>query len=132
MIRKESSAPRLRNPLAEAGINFSIAAVLPVILSVIVVFALGAAMGETYQTSKLYGYLSYLLPQVCFAVAALVFFRRTRTPVRKVYAPCKWYYYVLALALAFGLLFALGQLNTLFIGLLERIGYTPLESPDRL
>ncbi len=121
-MEKKQTEKLLKTPLTEAGISYSVAAVLPVLLSFIVMMILSAAIGEGYAESNLYKYLGYLAPQLSFAAAALLFFRRTKTPACEVYAPCKWYYVAFGVALAFGL-FSLSELNGLFIGLLEKIGY---------
>ncbi len=106
----------------EAGVAYTLSAALPILLMFVAMLILGAAGVD--GESDLYKYLSLLLPQASLATAALVFFRRTGTPARSVYHPCKWYYFPLALALAFGL-FALSEVNDLFVGLFEKIGYKP-------
>ncbi len=112
-----------RMPLSfEAGLNYSLAAVLPVLLSVLVVSAFRAIFGEDYASSNAYLYAAYLIPQLCFAVAALLFFRRSKTPFRAVYRLAKPRYFVLAALLAFGL-FSLSGLNSLFLELLGKLGY---------
>ncbi len=116
---------KLRAPLPEAGLNYSLAAVLPLFLAVVFLPVLQLAMGEGYTDTVLYRFLSFLLPQVGLGVCALIFFRRKSLSPRKVYTPCKWYYYLIAVLLAFGLLFALNTLNDLFIALLKCVGYTP-------
>ena len=63
------------------------------------------------------------MPQICFAAAALIFFRRSKVPVRTVYCGGKAKYFVLALLLQFGLLFSLSELNTLFLDWLSSLGY---------
>lgn len=109
--------------LTETGINYSLAGVLPVLLTFLAVTIFRAAAGENYESYDSYKYLCYLLPQLCFAAACLLFFRRSgELSAREVYSPCKWYYFLIALALAFGLL-SLSELNDLFIGLLEKVGY---------
>lgn len=124
MENKNSSERAERPLLLDAGLNYSLAAVVPVILSFIAVWIFFASMGEGYAGSDAYKYVTYLLPQLCFAGAALFFFRRNRQTVsaRSVYRPCKWYYFFLALGLAFGLL-SLSELNGYFIGFLEKLGY---------
>lgn len=119
------SEKQLREPLIEAGIDYSLAALLPLLLSLLAVSLLQAALGEGYLETLAYRYVSFLLPQICLAAAAAVFFGRRSLPIKKVYAPCKWYYYPVAVCLAFGLLFFLSGLNDYFIDLLRLIGYTP-------
>lgn len=110
--------------MLEAGVNYSAAGVLPVILSFLAVLIFSAAAGKRYTEYESYKYLTYLLPQLCFAGIALFFFRRNNQtlPAREVYAPCKWYYFLLAIGLSFGL-FSLSELNVYFMRLLEMIGY---------
>lgn len=117
-----------KGPLSEAGITYSLA----ILLFIIVSFAFSAIAGASvkgYQNTDWYRYLSYLLPQLCFAATVLIYFRRNRefSPVRKVYQGCKWHYYLLAIALAFGL-FSLSELNGYFVRLLELLGYQRTES----
>ena len=114
--------------LKESGIAFSLAALLPVLVS-LVLSVLVAAMGEGAQNAVWYRYLAYFLPQLCFALSAAVYFRRARHPFPEMYRGAKWHYYLIALFMQLGLLFSLGELNTLFIGWLEKLGYTSSESP---
>ena len=109
--------------LKESGITFSLAALLPVLFS-LVLSLFAAAAGEGYEQAAWYRYLVYLLPQLCFAAAAAVYFRRSRHPFPAMYRGAKWHYYLIAVLMQFGLLFSLGELNTLFISWLETLGYT--------
>lgn len=120
------SAPE-KKFLPEAGIAYSASSVLSVLLAFLVSAIFLAALKEGYAHNLAYKYLAFLVPQLCLAGVAALYFRRSRYPVRKVYAPCKWYYFLIALAVAFGLLFALNNLNGLFVRLLELMGYTPQE-----
>ena len=109
--------------LKESGITFSLAALLPVAASLVLsVFV--AAAGEGAQNTVWYRYLAYLLPQLCFALSAAVYFRRSRHPFPEMYKSAKRHYFLLAALMQFGLLFSLGELNTLFVGWLEKLGYT--------
>ena len=123
-----------RRALSEAGIAYSVSAVLPVLLSLIVGVIAMLAAGENYAETDWYLFLSYLLPQMCFAAAAVVFFRRSKVSVRITYCGCKWHYFVVAVLLQFGLMFSLSELNNYFIAFLERFGYVsagvPLPSLD--
>ena len=112
-----------RRALSEAGIAYSVSAVLPVILSLILGVIAALAAGEKYADTDWYRFLSYLLPQVCFAAAALIFFRRSKVSVRGTYRGCKWYYFLIAILLQFGLMFSLEELNGRFIAFLEKFGY---------
>lgn len=117
--------------LTEAGITYSVAAVLPVLLSFLVIGLAGLAAGEGFTQTQAYIYLCYLLPQICFAVAAAIYFSRTREPLRKTYCGCQWQYFVIAVLLQFGLL-SLTDLNSLFLKFLGLFGYrqTPVPVPD--
>ena len=112
-----------RRALSEAGIAYSVSAVAPVILALIVGVIGALAAGAEYAKSDWYLFLSYLIPQLCFAAAALVYFRRSGVSPRRTYGGCQWYYFPLAVLLQFGLMFSLAQLNDVFIGFLEDHGY---------
>ncbi len=124
MQNQKPSQNNERSLLLDAGLNFTLAAVIPVILSFIAVWIFSASLGEGYAQADSYRYVTYLLPQLTFAGLALFFFRknRQRLPVCTVYRPCKWYYFLIAIALSFGLM-ALSELNGLFIGLLGKVGF---------
>ena len=119
---------RLR-ALREAGVTYSLSAVLPVFLSLIVLLIASAVCGETYPDTQWYRYLSYLLPQLCFAAAAVVYFARTKHPLRETYRGCKWYYFAIAVVMEFGLIFSLSYLNNAFIWLLGKLGYSSRGTP---
>ncbi len=112
-----------RRALTEAGVAYSVGAVLPVIVSLVVSVIAALAAGEGYAGTAWYRFLAYLLPQVCFAVTALVFFRRSKVSVRRTYGGCKWYYFPVAVLMQFGLTFSLSELNSLFLGWLQSLGY---------
>ncbi len=114
----------VRKPLKEGGLAFSVGVLLYVVVSFGVVGIAGAIIGADAAQNDVYKYLSYLLPQLCFGAACLIFFRRKSLSPRAVYAPCKWYYFPLALLVAYGM-FSLSWVNTFFVGLLQKIGYTP-------
>ena len=122
-MQPKNKETAVRSLQTEAGINFSLAAILPVLLSFVVVMLFQAFAGKEYAATNAYRYTAYLLPQICFAASAFVFFRRSGMPVRKVYHKANWKYFVLAVSLSFGL-FSLSELNNLFIGIFEWMGYT--------
>lgn len=108
--------------LQNAGFTFSLACVLPVVLSLFVAI-IGAIAGEGYENSQWYRYTVYLMPQCCFFLAALFYFKKSKTPVKKVcFKRCKWYYFALAVVLQFGL-FSLSGLNSFFVDWLSSLGY---------
>ena len=115
--------------MMDAGLAYTLAAVIPVVISFVVVWIFSASMGEGFASSDTYLFVSYLIPQVCLAGVSLFFFRSNQKTLlaRSVYRPCKWYYFLLALGLSFGLL-SLSELNGYFIQLLEMIGYHLPES----
>lgn len=117
-----------RRALKEAGITYSAAAVFPVLFSALLLLIILVAGAKDYENEDWYKYLGFLIPQMCFAGAAIFFFRRSKASVKQTYAGCKWYYFVLALVLQFGLLFSLNELNGYFIQLLELFGYKRAES----
>ena len=104
-----------------SGIAFSLAAVLPNLLSIIFLIAVG--MGD-YEQTDWYLYASYLLPQTGFAITAIWFLFYTKTPIKSVVKnqKCAPRYFAIALLLQVGLFF-LSELNTLFLSFLENFGY---------
>lgn len=107
--------------LSEAGVSYSLAALLPVVLSFILSLALSSVADVTEK--DWYRYLSYLLPQLCLAATAAIYFFRSKEPLHRIYRGCKWYWFLIALLLQFGLLVSLSELNNLFIGFLKGFGY---------
>lgn len=116
--------------LGEAGIGYSAGAGLVILVSAF--FSLVVGMATTIPTDEITGeyiypdwylYLSFLLPQLCLAGAALIYFLRSKEPVRAVATSCKWYYFPIAIALQLGLMFPMSELNNLFIEGLRAIGY---------
>ncbi len=127
---ENSETKRLRpfREMEEAGLSFTLCACLPTLLSVVV----GLIIGQGGAGGDLVKYLSFLLPQICFAFAAILFFRRSKTSPKACYAPCKWYYFPLALVMQFGLLFCLGELNEYFVDFLGLFGYQASMTEDIL
>lgn len=104
-----------------SGVAFSLAAVLPTVLSVIFLIAVGS--GDYLQTDW-FLYVSYLLPQVAFAITAIWFLCYTKTPLKGVVKSqkCAPRYFLIALLLQIGLFF-LSELNALFLQFLGNFGY---------
>lgn len=119
----ELPMPDVRREMRETGLTYTVATLAPVLLSLILLLALVGVPQEQYAGADWYKYCNFLLPQICFAAAALVYFRRGTRTVREVYAPCKARYFLLSVLLQFGLLFSLSELNGLFVALLGKIGY---------
>ena len=112
-----------RKALSEAGVSYSVGIAAYVVVSLIFQIVAMLCLGEAYGDDPAVQFLSFLLPQICFAAAALIFFRRSKVPVRTVYCGGKAKYFVLALLLQFGLLFSFSELNTLFLFCLSSLGY---------
>ena len=110
-----------------SGLAFSLSAFLPAILSFLFLFviaALGFTKTEGYEHSDWYLYAAYTIPQLSFALVALVYLRTQNTPVKTALKKqkCKLKYFALALLLQIGL-FSLSELNGLFLEFLKRFGY---------
>ena len=117
--------------LFEAGLTYTVTAVLPVLVSFLLSVLLSVSGVVDPSGENWYRYLSFLLPQLCFLAAAAVYFARTREPVLRTVGKCRWQYYLLAVLIQFGLL-SLSELNTFFLWLLSFFGYeqTPVSLPD--
>lgn len=104
-----------------SGIAFSLAAVLPNVLSLIFLIAIGSG---DYTKTDWYLYVSYLLPQTAFAITIIWFLYYSKTPLKKAVQSqkCKLRYFILAFILQVGLLF-LSELNALFLSFLGNLGY---------
>ncbi len=113
----------LRRSMTESGISYSVSAVLPVLLVFVASAVASAVAGEQYADTNWYKYLAYLLPQLCFAAAAVLYFVRTKQSPKQTYCGCKWYDFPIALVLQFGLMFSLTYLNHWFIEFLGLFGY---------
>ena len=110
-----------------SGVAFSLSALLPTALAflfLIVITAFGLTKTTGYEQSSWYLYVSYLLPQISFALVALWLLSYTKTPLsgalRK--QKCHSKYFVVALLLQIGL-FSLSELNGLFLDFLGKFGY---------
>lgn len=104
-----------------SGVAFSLASVLPIVLSLVFLIAVGT--GDYAQTDW-YLYVSYILPQLGFAITAIWFLRYTKTPIKSVVKSqkCAPKYFAIALLLQVGLFF-LSELNALFLSFLGNFGY---------
>lgn len=118
-----------RTPAKASGLAFSVAAVLPSVLAILVVLGIGAVDAlvggvGNYQTQDWYLYLSYTLTQLAFAVTAGVFLAYIgKTPKEALREQkCSWKYFLIAVLLQVGLL-SLSELNALFLEFLQRFGY---------
>ena len=90
----------------------------------IIAASLQKSVDEISQTNA-YKYMSYLLYQLVYIALILVFMKIYRErPAKFGWRKTHWKYLVLALPLAYGLLFSLNWVNNLFVTLLSLIGYT--------
>ena len=117
-------------PTKASGLAYSLAAILPSILSVLcmAVFASFGLMEEGYDSQDWYLYFAYILPQIGFALVAWIALRYQKRSVLQTAKnqACKVKYLFMALLLQIGL-FSLSELNTLFLQFLQAFGYTPQE-----
>lgn len=110
----------------KAGSTFTVATLINTFITLVFSFiVLGSGVnvknGEVYQ--DWYLYISYILPQLAFFLTVVFFFLTTKQTVKEVYAPCKWYYFLLAVFVQFGL-FSLSEVNNLFLSFLyKNTGY---------
>lgn len=112
-----------------SGMSYSATVLILMILSMIASLIIGAA-GVTFQKGApkpdWYVYLNYLLPQISLCLVAVLYFAWLKRPIRQAIQEQKCHpkYYLVAIILQIGLL-ALGNLNEIFLGFLERFGYKP-------
>lgn len=112
----------LRKNLKEAGVTYSLSALVPFALMFFISAIVISVSGENYAEGTAYRYISYIVPQLCFAGAAALYFYRSKQPMKQMYSGCKWQYFLIAVVLQAGL-FSLTGLNEYFIKLLELMGY---------
>lgn len=117
------------------GYVFSACTVGTVLASLIMALLFVDESGALIQTQGSL-YYAYLSTQILFALVLVVFFLKTKVSLQEVGVRiCKPKYFVYALLLQFGLLFALGSANEVFVGMLEKLfdyepSTTPLPSMD--
>ncbi len=114
-----------------SGAVYSFAVFFSLLAAVIFSFILSAVVKssgsalEDFKTRDWYKYLNFLLPQIAYLGAIMLFaFVFKEKPVSFGYRKAKPIYFILALPLAFGLLFSLNWVNGKFIELLSLMGYT--------
>lgn len=109
-----------------SGLAFTAAIFSSLILTIVLLIVLNlfGATYEGYEKTDWWKYCSFLLSQCAFVVAIIMYFSGSKTSVREVIGKPKFRYFVVALALQFGL-FSLSSLNDLFLRWLGRFGYTP-------
>ena len=113
-------------PSKTAGLSFSIATLLLIVLSFLVSVLLKAFKLNTENSPDWFLYLSYLLPQLAFALTIAFALSYQGVGVKKAIRKqkCSWKYFVVAIILQTGLM-SLSQLNDWFLQLLGGLGYTP-------
>lgn len=122
----KKTVPTLRelNKQQSAGFCFSASALASMLFSFLFVGILSAVNYKGGTQPDWYLYCSFLLPQLAFVAVALLAFLKIKVPVREVVGKPSVKYFLLAVAMQFGLL-SLSQLNGWFVGVLEGIGYVP-------
>ncbi len=87
-------------------------------------FSLAVMGNEKFLSSDGYVYASFLLPQLCFALALLFVYLRQKPSLRAVAGSqkCELKYFAIAILLQIGL-FGLSEVNTLFLDWLGGFGY---------
>lgn len=127
---QNSSLLGVPTPEKAAGGAYSLAAILPIFVSLLIVIIGGIfnLLTEGYENKDWFLYLSYLCTPISFILVGVWYFSWTKTPVKQTIlaqkTPIK--YYVWALILQIGL-FSLSQLNNLFLQFLQRFGYQSSE-----
>ncbi len=112
-----------RTPSKTAGLSYSVLACFTLVASLLfTVFAGNAASSET--PPQWYLYLNFLLMPVVLLFVGGWYFSYTKTPLSTFVKEqrCHPKYYLIAVLMQLGMLW-LGELNTLFLGFLERFGY---------
>ncbi|MBE7068194.1 MAG: CPBP family intramembrane metalloprotease [Clostridiales bacterium] len=114
-------------PAKASGLVFSVATVLPTVLSFIFLLILafcGKAETDGYQNQDWYLYANYLLPQISFALVAYFYLRYRQIPLKNALfsQKCKPKYFLIAFFLQIGL-FGLSELNSIFLNWLGKFGY---------
>lgn len=111
-----------------AGIAYSVAALLPSILWLVLLLVLEFLGVEDYEDTQWYLYCSYLVTQVAFFLVLLFCLAARRVTFRSLgVRGCKPIYFLIAILAQFGLMFSLSGVNALFIEFLKGIfpGYNP-------
>ena len=130
--KQKNKTPLLGQPTSAkgAGIAFSLASFLgTLIMFVAMIFlAVFGLAKEGYNLTDWYLYLCYILPQIACVIIVVFYLRYMKTPIGGAVKSqkCHYKYFLLAIALQFGLL-SLSELNGLFISFLEKFGYKASE-----
>lgn len=108
-----------------SGLAFSVATLLPTVLSFVFLFALACfGVSEEFQNTDGYLYANFLLPQIAFALVAFFYLRYNNLSLTATVRQqkCKPKYFLVALILQIGL-FGLSEVNGLFLEWLQKFGY---------
>ena len=113
-------------PYKQAGLAYSLNAVLPSLLFILfaILFSALGLIKEGYEKQDWFLYFSYILPQASIALLALFLLKWSNTSPRAFLQEqkCQPKYFFWAILLQIGLL-SLSELNVLFLEFLERFGY---------
>lgn len=116
---------------ATAGLSFSAAVIIYLVVSLIAGGAIAAA--KLPDDSDGYLYLSYLVSPVAIAVSLFCVIKFKKLPVTAVFpVKCKPKYYLIALLLIFGLMFSLGWVNDVAVRFFSLFGYEARSSDSYL
>ena len=109
------------------GIAFSLNVAAFLVMSLVA--AIIILLGHIDSKSDVYVYINYLASPVALTVCCTVYLKVAKIPYKAVFpVKCKPKYYVIALLLIFGLLFAVSPINVYVVKLFELCGYVPRES----
>lgn len=125
---------------ADSGRIFTAAELSMLVISLvfsigILIFERASGMQpEVYGESFTYKLISYLLSSVAlFAAMAVYSGMRKINPLKALpFHKTHWKYYIIAVVMAFGLLFGFAELNTMFEELLQKLGFNidPVTLPN--
>ncbi|MDD6995566.1 MAG: type II CAAX endopeptidase family protein [Candidatus Borkfalkiaceae bacterium] len=109
-----------------SGLSFSAAIVAQYVLTLffLIIARFSGRLTEGYENRDWFLYCSYLIPQAAFFITACLFFSRTDARIKDAVKKPRPVYFIVAVAMQCGLL-SLSFVNTLFLGWLEKFGYTP-------
>lgn len=116
-----------------AGFAFTASTVIFVFIQLIIsLITVGTGLAPE---SDGYKYLGYLAAPLAITVGCAITLKfRKHSLLNQVIKPvgCNAKYFVIAVMMIFGLLFCVSELSTLFLSLLEKLGYTPREQSSYL
>lgn len=120
----EEVNPRLKS--SAGGVAFSACTAASVLVSLVAVLILSAA--NVGRDATAYKYISYLVAPAAIALGAVGTAKYYKQKFSDVLSfKCKPVYFLIALLMAFGLIFCLSYTNTGVLEILKRAGYKPRE-----